>query len=266
MKNLREKVWMILAVMVLFVTMTPAARAASADDVPGEETSFWEDVKTAGANLYQSAKENAPGWWQSAKDAASDAVDTVKEHGPEWVESAKDKGSELVGKGKDALQNAGDKVSGFLDDQQNQFWERTEQQISGGTPSESPATAPSESPAATPSESVAPSLAPDAGDSAANSESPTPEGGSTPGSSVPAEGDTSGSSAPVEGVTPDSSPAEGQENDYGSNSIVPDEGNPAATEQPSLPDKSAIYAFIAVALGLVAVGCGSYLLGKSRRG
>ena len=131
MKLFSKTVWMTLVVFACVIAMSPTAMAA--EDGSSEESSLWEDVKSAGSSLYRGVKEKAPGWWQTVKDTTSDAVDAVKENGPGWVESAKDKGSELLDKGKDAVQNAQEKVGDFLDDQQNQFWERTEQQIYGGS-------------------------------------------------------------------------------------------------------------------------------------
>lgn len=247
MKNLMRNVWMVLAILGLFVAMTPAAMAASADDATEETTSFWDDVKSAGSNLYQGVKENAPGWWQSAKDAASDAMDAVKENGPEWVESAKEAGSDLLDKGKDAVQNAGDKVSGFLDDQQDQFWERTEQQIYGNSSESSN------------SDEVA-TTAPD--DSSASVESPAPDS---------TEGATPESINPTEGVTPESSASNADASSSGGPRVVLDDEDPAPADQgepqtaQAPTEKSMKYAFIAVVLGLIAVGCGCYLLGKSGR-
>lgn len=247
MKNLMRNVWMMLAILGLFVAMTPAAMAASADDATEETTSFLDDVKSAGSNLYQGVKENAPGWWQSAKDAASDAVDTVKENGPGWVESAKEAGSDLLDKGKDAVQNAGDKVSGFLDDQQDQFWERTEQQIYGN------------SSGASSSDEVA-TAAPD--DSSASAESPAPD------ASGSAEDAISESAAP-EGVMPEDSAPEAEASSSGGPRVVLDDEDPADQREPQATqaptEKSMKYALIAAALGLIAVGCGCYLLGKSGR-
>jgi gas vesicle protein len=245
MKNLARNVWMMLAILGLFVAITPTAMAASADDATEETTSFWDDVKSAGSNLYQGVKENAPGWWQSAKDAASDAVDTVKENGPGWVESAKEAGSDLLDKGKDAVQNAGDKVSGFLDDQQDQFWERTEQQIYGNSSGSSS------------SDEVA-TAAPD--DSSASTESPAP------GS---AEGATPESTNPAESVTLESSASNAEASSSGGPRVVLDDEDPVDQGEPQTAqtptEKSMKYAFIAVVLGLIAVGCGCYLLGKSGR-
>ncbi len=245
MKNLMRNVWMMLAILGLFVAMTPAAVAASADDTTEETTSFWDDVKSAGSNLYQGVKENAPGWWQSAKDAASDAVDTVKENGPGWVENAKEAGSDLLDKGKDAVQNAGDRVSGFLDDQQDQFWERTEQQIYGNSSGPSS------------SDEVA-TAAPD--DSSASTEISAPDS---------TEGATPESTNPAEGVTPENSASNAEAGSSGGPRVVlddedpVDQGEPQTTQAPT--ERSMKYAPIAVVLGLIAVGCGCYLLGKSGR-
>ena len=245
MKNLMRNVWMMLAILGLFVAMTPAAMAASADDATEETTSFWGDVKSAGSNLYQGVKENAPGWWQSAKDAASDAVNTVKENGPGWVESAKEAGSDLLDKGKDAVQNAGDKVSGFLDDQQDQFWERTEQQIYGNSSGSSS------------SDEVA-TAAPD--DSSASTESPVPDS---------TEGAAPESTNTAEGVAPESSASNAEASSSGGPRVVLDDEDPVDQGEPQTAqtptEKSMKYAFIAVVLGLIAVGCGCYLLGKSSR-
>lgn len=199
--NLTKKLWIALVFLLLFTAMTPTALAVS-EDGSEDDTSFWEDVKGAGSGLWQSAKEHAPGWWQSIKDAGSNAVDTVKEHGPEWVEAGKEKGSELIGKGKDALQNAGDKVSDFLDDQQDQFWERTEQQIYGGSGSDSASDSGSGA-SSPPAGSATPDAASSApGDAAADSSG-------SPGSSAPDES----SAPPEQGAAPEG--GQGPENSQG---------------------------------------------------
>lgn len=201
MKNLKVNVWILLVAAVFLATMTPTALAAEGgapDDEVSEGSSCWGDLKSAGSDLYQSAKEKAPGWWQSVKDAGSQAVDAVKEHGPEWVDKAQEKGSELIDKGKDALEDAGNKVSGFLDDQQDQFWERTEQQIYGGS-----------TPEATP---PADSNAPETGASVAGAE----------------DGD-SGWSINVDEATPSmSAPAESQPNEAAPENNASDLPSPLA--------------------------------------
>jgi len=260
--NLTKKLWIALVFLLLFTAMTPTALAASEDDSE-EDTSFWEDVKGAGSGLWQSAKEHAPGWWQSIKDAGSNAVDTVKEHGPEWVETGKEKGSELIDNGKDALQNAGDKVSGFLNDQQDQFWERTEQQIYGGSGSEPGSDSASGSgsvaspPPASSATSDGASSAP--GDAAADSSG-------SPGSSAPDES----SAPPEQGTAPEG--GQGPENSQGL-MVVADEGaNDAEGTGAGEPTDDAgvtahtdmTFVWVAIALGLAAVACGSLYMYRKR--
>ena len=265
--NLKRKVWMALAFLLLFTVMTPTALAASeTDDTPEEGSSFWEDVKSAGSGLYQGAKEKASGWWQSIKDAASDAVDAVKEHGPGWVESAQEKGSELLDKGANALQNAGEQVSGFLESQQDEFWERTEQQIYGGSSSRSEATAAPESPAPASSASENPA---DVVSSAPASSAPDETG------SVPEDSATDGSAPPdTPPDTKDENPTgqeAGPENSQ-SHRIVADEDATNAegeaetaesTEAASEPNVRLVW--VAISLGLAAVACGSLYTLRNRR-
>lgn len=288
--NLKQKVWIVLAISLLLMAMTPTALAAS-EEVPDgdseEGSSFWEDVKGAGAEVWQSAKEHAPGWWQSIKDVTSSAVDTVKEHGPGWVETAQEKGSELLGKGADALQSAGEQVSGFLEDQQNQFWERTEQQIYGGSGS-SPATG------SAPESSVPGSSTPDA--SASTASSAPDEAGSVPDGATTDDAAVGASAPPASAPDATADAASDTVSDAGG------EADPAAPEQNAGPDNSQshrlvadedttnaegageaettdtaesteaapkpdmTFVWVAMSLGLVAVACGSlYLLRNQKR-
>lgn len=248
MKNLTRKAWMMLMTLAILLAMAPAAAASEAGS--GEETSFWEDVKATGSNLYQSAKENAPGWWQSVKDAASGAVDTVREHGPEWVEAAGEKGSELLEQGKDALQSAGDKVSGFLEDQQDQFWERTEQQIYGNS-------------------------SPDVTSDGGSSSDDVVGSGSATGSETASSGTTSEASGAPDGAqsgADDTVTASENQNgtleagsetvDQPVDKVVPTEDEAGSTDadvaQPAgeAQDANMDLVWMAISLGLVAISCG----------
>lgn len=270
MKNLTKKAWIALMVLLFFMAITPTALAVSEDDASEEEnSSFWDDVKSAGSNLYQSAKEHAPGWWQSVKDTASSAKDTVKEHGPEWVETAQEKGLELLDKGAGVLQSAGEQVSGFLEDQQNQFWERTEQQIYGGS-----------APSSTPDD------ASDSGEATAsqNSDNPSAAGASSNDVDEPSEAgasqapqgadmESSGSAtaepetpSPAVSAAPESSAPAGE--DEGGWTIVVNE--PADEQNANEPagddaqEHDATLTWVAISLGLAAIACGSLYVLRTR--
>ena len=266
MKNLTRKAWIALMVLLLLMAVSPTALAASEDDTPEEEdSSFWEDVKSAGSNLYQSAKEHAPGWWQSVKDTASSAKDTVKEHGPEWVEAAQEKGSELLDKGAGALQNAGEQVSGFLEEQQNQFWERTEQQIYGGSASSS---TPDEATVAQNSDN--PDVAASSGsetdknEASETNESQQPQGADMePGSSTVTKPEAT---EPAASTAPEANAPAGE--DEAGWTIVVDE--PANEQNAPAPvgddaqEHNATLTWVAISLGLAAIACGSLYTLRTR--
>lgn len=189
--NLIKRMGIMLMATVICLALSPTAFAA--DGEAGSESSFLDDAQALGADFYQYVKNKAPEWWQSAKDTASDAANTVKENGPGWVEAARDKGSELLDQGADALQNAGDQVSGFLEGQQDRFWERTEQQISGSRPD------------ATGSGSGAGSETAGSGSEPAEPETTAPAGNVEP--TAPTTGSPPASEAPAISETPETPPA-----------------------------------------------------------
>ena len=260
MKNLTRKAWIALTVLLLFMAITPTALAASEDDVSEEEnSSFWEDVKSAGSNLYQSAKERAPGWWQSVKDAASSAKDTVKEHGPEWVETAQEKGSELLDKGVDALQSAGEQVSGFLEDQQNQFWERTEQQLNGGVATNDAAASQNSD-----NSNIAEASSTDADEASEAGASQAPQGADMePDDSAAAEPEAT---APAASIAPEASAAAG-EDEVGWTIVVNEPADKQNTPEPADDDAQehdATLTWVAISLGLAAIACGSLYALRTR--
>lgn len=154
--------------LALTLLMVPTAHASSWDNIKEGAGALWGAAKEKGSEVVDVVKENGPGWVESAKDAASGAIDTIKEQAPGAIDAAKEKGGELIDKAGQAIQGAGEKVSDWNQAQQDEFWQRTETMLNGGSPSQSAPTTPDASPAPESSQQV------DTGDSS----SPV---GTTPG-------------------------------------------------------------------------------------
>lgn len=77
-------------------------------------------------------KEGASGLWNAAKDKGSEIVDTVRTEGPGWVETGKEKVGDAIDKAGEVITDTQQGVSEWNAEQQQQFWDRTEQMINGG--------------------------------------------------------------------------------------------------------------------------------------
>lgn len=118
---------LLILVTTLAVLTMPAAAVESKPSVGDRLADLWQtaqdkapDVADKAGQFYESAKEKAPGTWDAAKDKAG-----------EIYQSAKDKAPEVIDKAKDSLHDAQDAISSWNQDQQDQFWQWTEQMQSG---------------------------------------------------------------------------------------------------------------------------------------
>lgn len=87
----------------------------------------------ASSDWFSGLKQGASDLWDAAKDKGGEIVDIVKEKGPGWVETGKAKVGEAVDKAGEVIQDTQTKVSDWNANQQEEFWNRTEQMINGGT-------------------------------------------------------------------------------------------------------------------------------------
>lgn len=110
-----KKLVVMLVVVALLMTATPAAMATESD-------SAWDQVKAAGSDIWGTVKEKAPGVWEKTKDKASDLYDKAKEKAPEVREKV-----------QSSVSKAQEKISDYNARQQEEFWQRFEAQTTGSS-------------------------------------------------------------------------------------------------------------------------------------
>lgn len=178
-----KKICTAILALAAVILMVPIAHASTWDSIKAAGSSLWDTAKEKAAEAADTVREKGPGWVETAKDAAGNAVDTIKENAPGWIESAKEKGGELVDKAGDALHEAQDKVSDWNRSQQDEFWERTEGMVNGGSLNQP--TAPATTPA--PEITAPPSSAPENITPPSAVPVPTPQPAEAPQTAAPVE-------------------------------------------------------------------------------
>lgn len=118
--KIRRALLLALVVVLLAIPMMQTTAAAASSD---EQASSWLDkAKDKAGQALETAKEKAPEVWEQTKDKAAEAYDAAKEAAPGVIDKA-----------KDGLSDAQDAISSWNQDQQEQFWERTNKAICGST-------------------------------------------------------------------------------------------------------------------------------------
>lgn len=151
--HIKVKTMFLTGILAMFC-LIPTAQASTWDSIKAAGSDLWDAAKSKGSEVVDTVKEKGPGWVDTAKDAASGAIDTIKEQAPGAVDAAKEKGSELIDRAGNAIQGAQEKFSDWNRGQQEEFWQRTDDLLNGGSPSQTTPAAPSASPSPTPAPSV----------------------------------------------------------------------------------------------------------------
>lgn len=115
-----------LCVGLLMVSPLTAYASESSDETLGEE--LQRDAKW----LYDKAKEKLPEAASKAKEKAGEITETVKEKAPEYLEKAKEKAPEVAEDIKSGVNSAGEAISEYRDQQEDEFMDWFEEQTNTG--------------------------------------------------------------------------------------------------------------------------------------
>lgn len=141
--HLSKKIAMLAVITLIALGMfTPKAYAADAGT--GEDQSLWDKLQTAGSEAANYVDEHKDGWIESAKEGAS----RVGEKAGELYDSAKEAAPGLIDKAKDGISDAQNQFSEWNAGQQDQFRDWFEEQT--GVKSDSSSTTQQDAPVGTP--------------------------------------------------------------------------------------------------------------------